>query len=68
MAEPTFNAKMVAKLQTLLLANVGAQSVSVDGQSVTYTDLVTQLERFETRLAAEEGRRPRVFQISLGGF
>lgn len=68
MTTPTFNAQMVAKLQSLLLANVGAQSVSVDGQAVTYADLVVRLEQFETRLAAEEGRRPRVFQHDLGGF
>jgi hypothetical protein len=66
--QPTFNARMVAKLEALLLENVGAQSVTVDGQSVAYADLVEQLATFEKRLAIEQGTKRRVAGIHLGGF
>ena len=68
MDQPTFNERMVAKLQAILLENAGAQSVTVDGQSVAYADLVEQLATFEKRAALEKGTKRRVANIHLGGF
>lgn len=58
---------MVAKYEQLLLENAGAHSVTVDGQSVTFTDLEERYEKWQRKLAAEQGTRPRVAQIDLQG-
>ncbi len=68
MPEPTFNEAMVARLQALLLANAGAQTVTVDGQTVTYADLERRLATFEKRLGLENGTRRRVTSINLEGY
>jgi len=68
MADPTFNEQMVTRLQALLLENVGADTVTVDGVTVQYADLQQRLDYFEKRLAVEQGTRPRAARIHLGGF
>jgi sulfur carrier protein ThiS len=47
---------------------VGVQSVTVDGQTVTYDDLLKQYNFWKSRVARENGTRPRVGQIWLGGY
>jgi sulfur carrier protein ThiS len=64
----SFTSDQVTRLETLLAANVGAQSVNVDGQSVTYADLLRQYDYWKSRAAREQGTRPRVSQINLGDF
>jgi sulfur carrier protein ThiS len=64
----SFSSDQVTRLETLLAANVGAQSVNVDGQSVTYADLLQQYDYWKSRAAREQGTRPRVAQINLGDF
>ena len=64
----SFASDQVTRLETLLAANVGAQSVNVDGQSVTYADLLRQYDYWMSRAAREQGTRPRVAQINLGDF
>ena len=66
--EPSFNQQMVTKLQALLLKNVGVQSVTVDGVAVSYADLQRELDHYEARLARENGTKPRIARINLGGF
>ncbi|CAN5408635.1 hypothetical protein BH11PLA2_BH11PLA2_34520 [soil metagenome] len=66
MSDPTFAQQMVSKYQALLLANAGAQSISIDGQSLSLTDLEDKLAYWERKVAIQSGRRPRSFQIYLG--
>lgn len=61
----TFAEDMVEKYQTLLLANAGVKSVTVDGQSMTMDDLERKLEYWSRKVAAANGTRPRVMQINL---
>lgn len=68
MDEPTFNEQMLARLQALLLANAGAQTVTVDGQTVAYADLERRLAVFEGRVAREKGTQRRVTSVYLGGY
>lgn len=63
---PTFAEDHVERLETLLAANVGVRSVSVDGVSVSYDDLLKQYDYWKSRVARESGTRPRIAQINLG--
>ena len=65
---PTFAEQMVTKLEALLLANVGAQSVMIDGQSVTYADLEKKYDYWTSQVAVAQGTKPRVASINLRGF
>jgi hypothetical protein len=62
----TFAEDQLERLETLLAANVGVSSVSVDGVSVSYDDLLKQYDYWRNRVAREEGTRPRIAQINLG--
>jgi hypothetical protein len=66
--EPTFNEQMVTKRQALLLANPGAEVISVDGTSTTFVDLQTRLNWFQSQVAREQGTKPMSAGIRLGGF
>lgn len=65
---PSFSASQVARLESLLAACVGVQSINVDGQQVTYDDLLKQYAYWKSRQAREDGSRPRAAQIYLGGY
>lgn len=67
MASP-FAISMVAKLETMLAANAGVKSVSVDGQSVTYGELLEQYEYWRRRVAREDHKAPTVSTIRMGRF
>ena len=62
----SFATEMVAKLETLLLANPGASSVNVDGQAVTFTDLNAQWQFWKQVAARESGSARASAQIKLG--
>ncbi len=62
-----FAQTMVTKLETLLAANVGVQSVTVDGRSVSYADLTKQYDYWKRKLARSNGSRPRVAQVYIRG-
>lgn len=64
----TFAQQMLTKIEALLLANPGVQSITIDGESVSYVDLMKQYDSWASRVARETGTKPRVFQIDLGGF
>lgn len=64
----SFAEQQVERLETLLVSNVGVQSISVDGQSVQYADLLEQYDFWKAKAARDTGKRPRVFQVDLGGF
>jgi hypothetical protein len=65
MAEPSFNQRMLTKLHEALEADPLGQSVNIDGVSVSYADAMARLQTFESRLAREQGRRPRVYRANL---
>lgn len=65
---PSFAASQVARLEALIAACVGVQSISVDGRTVTYDDLLQQYQFWKSRQARENKTRPRVTQIYLGNF
>ncbi len=62
----SFAAQMVAKYEALLLANAGMTSVNVDGGQVAYADLEAKYSFWKSKLARENGSRPRAAQIKLG--
>ena len=64
----TFSEDQIARLETLLAENVGVSTVTVGGRSVTYADLLKQYDDFKSRVAREQGTRPRVSHINLSGF
>lgn len=64
----SFAANQVARLETLLAQCVGVQSINVDGQAVTYDDLLKQYQFWKSRQARENGTRPRAAQINLAGY
>lgn len=64
----SFASNQVARLETLLAQCVGVQSVTVNGQAVTYDDLTKQYKFWKSRQARENKTRPRSAQIYLGGF
>lgn len=64
----TFAESQVTRLETLLAANVGVKSITIAGESVTYDDLLRQYDFWKSRVAREQGTRPRAAQIDLGGF
>lgn len=64
---PTFAEQMLSKLEAALLANPGAQSVSVDGESVSFVDLEARRKEYAAIVAREQGTRLRTGQIGLGG-
>ena len=59
-------AVMVAQLQTLLQENVGIESVTVDGQQVTYTKLRDDLAYWQGVVDRTNGTRPLAATIKLG--
>jgi len=66
MSDATHAEKMVAKLEEQLLATVGVQSVTVDGQSTTFVkNLKEELAYWKRQVAIEQGTNPRAATINL---
>lgn len=65
MPSPTFSEQMVTKLQGQLLAMGGLRGFGVGGESAQFESLKTELAYWESRVAREQGTRPRVMQIDL---
>jgi 3-deoxy-D-arabino-heptulosonate 7-phosphate (DAHP) synthase len=65
---PTFAQQQVTRLETLLAANVGLKNVTVGNTSVAYEDLEAQYEKWKSKVARENGTRPRVASINLRNF
>ena len=63
----TFAETMLAKYETLLQAATGLDTVSVDGQSVRYTDVEARYRYWKRQVGREQGRRPQAASINLGG-
>jgi hypothetical protein len=57
----------VKQLEQLIADNAGLQSVSVNGTSTTYLDLLNQRTYWLAELARLEGRTARTKTIRLGG-
>ncbi len=64
----TFAEQQVSRLEALLVANTGVDSVMVGTRSVKYGDLLKQYDYWKSVVARESGSRPRAAQINLGGF
>jgi hypothetical protein len=58
---------MVIKLEALLEQNPGAESVTVDGQTVKFADLEARLARYRREVERQAHRRGRAAGIRLGG-
>lgn len=69
---PTTTAQQMVDLITAALAAspVGVVSVSVDGQTVSYSrsQAIDELKFWQRQAAKEAGKRPRAARIYLGGF
>lgn len=59
---------MVTKLEALLLEAAGLQSIAVNGTTTTFTDLTKQHEFWKSKVAREQGLKPRLTRIDLSGF
>jgi len=64
----TFAEQMVTKYETLLQTSAGLDTVSVDGQSVRYTDVDAKYRYWKREVAREKSQRPQAASINLGGF
>ncbi len=64
----TFAEQQVSRLEALLTANTGVDSVMVGSRSVKYSDLLKQYDYWKAIVARESGERPRAAQINLSGF
>ena len=64
----TFAETMLAKYETLLQTSAGLDTISVDGQSVRYTDVEARYRYWKRQVEREQGRRPQAASINLGGF
>lgn len=65
---PTFAEQMLAKIEALLLANVGVQQCVVDGVTVQYVDLVAQRDHWRRQVQQEQGKRTQLLRVDLSGF
>ena len=65
MANPTMAAQVVAKIEAAILASPLAESISLDGQSVSMGDAISKLEYWRRRVARENGTRPVIASINL---
>jgi len=64
----TYAEQMVAKFEALLQTASGLDTVSVDGQSVRYTDVEAKYRYWKREVAREKNQRPQAASINLGGF
>ena len=64
----TFAETMLVKYETLLQASTGLDTISVDGQSVRYTDVEAKYRYWKRHVEREQGRRPQAADVDLGGF
>ncbi len=64
----TFAEQQVSRLEGLLAANTGVDSVMVGSRSVKHGDLLRQYDYWKAKVAREGGGRPRAAQIKLSGF
>jgi hypothetical protein len=55
----TFAETMLSKYETLLETSAGLDTVSVDGQSVRYTDVEAKYRYWKREVAREKGTRPQ---------
>lgn len=60
--------KMVVKLEALLEANPNAASISIDGTSTTYVDMLERLAKYRRIVSLETGERQVFTGIGLGAF
>lgn len=66
--DPTFAETQLALLEELIAENAGLQSVSVNGTTTTYADLIKQRDYWKKQVLRESGAAPRVKRMNLGGF
>lgn len=64
---PTFAERMVTKYETLLEANAGFQTATIEGVAVAFTKLREDYEYWKKQVAIEAGNRPMCMQLDLSG-
>jgi len=67
-AVATFAETMLAKYETLLQTSAGLDTISVDGQSVRYTDVEAKYRYWKREVVREKNQRPQAASTNLGGF
>lgn len=66
---PTFAEQQLTKIEALMdSVPPGVKTISVDGMSVSYDDLLKRRRDLKREVAREQGTRPRAAQIDLSGF
>lgn len=65
MTEADFARRMVAKYRDLLLSAAGFQSITIDGQVVSYIDLEARYESWRKKLAKLDGTIASAWTIDL---
>jgi hypothetical protein len=63
----TFAENQLVAVEALLAENPGATSVTVDGQAISFDNLLLRREHWRREVARETGRRPIVASVKLGG-
>lgn len=63
----SFAKQRIEQLEAIIAESAGLQSVSVNGTSTTYADLLKQREYWLNELARLEGTISRTKTIRLGG-
>ncbi len=67
-ASVSFAKEQLIRLETLLAENVGVAEIRQGDRVIRYDDLLKQYSYWESRVATEEGSRPRSMNINLGNF
>jgi len=57
--------QMVTKLESLMLLSAGMRSVTVDGQTVQVSDLKSDWEYWQDKVAQEDGTNPGYMTVDL---
>lgn len=63
----TFNEQMVSILEARALELAGVRETGADGDRVVLQDIKKELEYYRRQVAIEQGTRPRMTQIQMGG-
>jgi len=63
----SFSEEMVETLETRLRELVGVKETGTDQEKTVFQDLTKQYEYWKKQVAIENGTRPRIVAIDMGG-
>lgn len=64
---PTFAEQMLARIEAALLESAGVKSAVIAGQTVSFDDLVAQRDHWRREIQKEQGGRPLMLEVHMGG-